>query len=477
VTHPDKVSIGIVGGGLAGLAAATALAEEDVSIQLFEARRHLGGRAGSFRIDGNGPPVDHCQHVAMACCTNFLDFCRRTGVSGHFRREQQLHFFGPDQRRVDLRPPRWLPAPLHLAPFLSRLHYLTYRERWSVARALWRLARHRSQESESSPSMGQWLTAAGQSRQAQERFWNVVLVSALGESLDRASVAAARKVFVDGFMANRQAYQIDVPTLSLGELYDEHVARHLQSRDVTLHRETAVRQIQLTPEALALELADGSRQCFDLLILAAPWRRVESLLAEDLHARLPEVHGWSEMPSSPITGVHLWFDRPLTDLTHAILVGHLSQWVFNHGGRPTGDKPQEGYYYQVVISASRDLPMLGREDLVSRIVDELRAIWPEATQASMLRSQVVTQRDAVFSYTPGLDRRRPAQGTTVPGLILAGDWTRTAWPATMEGAVRSGYLAAEAVLRRTGRPRRLLVADLPPSWLARLLFSPTPISN
>jgi squalene-associated FAD-dependent desaturase len=468
--HPANTRIGIVGGGLAGLAAATVLAEEDMTIDLFEARRQLGGRAGSFQLEDQPQAIDHCQHVAMACCTNFLNFCQRSGVTDYFRRESRLHFFGPDQQRIDLNPPRWLPAPLHLAPFLLRLRYLNWKERLGVASALWRLARHHSEENESSPNIGQWLSAAGQSERAQERFWSVVLVSALGESLDRASITAARKVFVDGFMAHRTAYQVDVPTISLGELYDGHVARHLAGRQVALHRETAVRQIHVKPNGLTLELANGSQRCYDFLILATSWRRVESLLADEIRAQLPQVRGWSELPSSPITSVHLWFDRPLTSLTHAILVGHLGQWVFNHGRKTSESGNTEGHYYQVVISASRDLTLTTREDVVDKVVSELKALWPAAEQASLLKSQIVTQRDAVFSYTPGLDRQRPSQTTKVPHLLLAGDWTQTGWPATMEGAVRSGYLAAEALLKQMGQPRSLLVPGLKPSWLARLLW-------
>jgi squalene-associated FAD-dependent desaturase len=469
--HTNKTTIGIVGGGLAGLAAATVLAHEDVAVVLFEARRQLGGRAGSLPLEDDADEIDHCQHVAMACCTNFLDFCRRNGVDSHFRRERKLHFFGPAEERIDLAPPRFLPAPLHLAPFLFRLRYLTFSERLSIARALLRLARYESQETVSAPSIGQWLTDNGQTESAKELFWSVVLVSALGESLDRSSVAAARKVLIDGFMANRNAYQVDVPTLSLGELYDGYVARRLESCQVTIRRETAVRQIHHASDALQVELADGTSDCFDYLILAVPWRRAESLLDETLRQQLPELDGWSKQPSSPITGVHLWFDRPLTELTHAVLIGHLSQWVFNHGRTVSSGNDETGYYYQVVISASRDLASMEREELVDRVVDELRRLWPMSEQATLLKSQVITQREAVFSYMPGLDRRRPQQQSSLPRLLLAGDWTYTEWPATMEGAVRSGYLAAEAFLAQRGQPQSLLVPGLQPSWIARLLWS------
>ena len=216
----------VVGGGLAGLAAAAALAERGVRVELFEARRQLAGRAGSFRDPATGELVDHCQHVSMGCCTNLADFCRRTGIADCFRRDSRLHFFAPDGRRYDLAANRWLPAPLHLAPSFLRLGYLTLGERLAIARALWKLARmprcitthtmtaadqlSASKGEWSMPATepfttaGEWLRRNGQSEQSIKLFWEPVLISALGESLERAGPAYARKVFVDGFMVSRQ---------------------------------------------------------------------------------------------------------------------------------------------------------------------------------------------------------------------------------------------------------------------------------
>ena len=203
--------IAIVGGGLAGLSCAVGLGGRGQQDALLKRRKYLGGRAGSFVDRTTGDSVDHCQHVAMGCCTNFLDFCRRTGISELFDRQATLHFLGPDGRRSDFAPTSWLPAPLHLAFPLLKLNYLSLSDKISIARCLLALSNTPSADSPASPTVLAWLQQQRQSANAIERFWKVVLVSALAESLDRASLAAARKVFVDGFMAHRDAGNILVP--------------------------------------------------------------------------------------------------------------------------------------------------------------------------------------------------------------------------------------------------------------------------
>jgi len=182
--------------------------------------------------------------------------------------------------------------------------------------------------------------------------------------------------------------------------------------------------------------------------------------------------GVAQIKSSSISGVHLWFDQPFTDLPHAVLVGRLSQWLFNRG--PAAAEPAEskarGHYYQVVISASRDILDRERSEVVEDVLSDLRAVWPAARESKLLHWRLVSDREAVFSCRPGLEALRPEQCTPIPNLFLAGDWTRTLWPATMESAVRSGYLAAQGVLSQWGRDCDLLAPDLPRGLLARWLL-------
>ena len=468
-SHADLPRVAVVGGGLAGLAAAVALRGAGCRVSLYEARRQLGGRAASFSDPETGGWVDHCQHVSMGCCTNLADFCRRTQIGDLFRRDPVLHFIGPDLNRYDVRPSRWLPPPLHLAPALMRLRYLTVMDRVRIAGGLWRLLRMSSTEAHDLPPVQQWLRSLGQSEAAIERFWAVILVSALGESLERASVVAARKVLVDGFMAARAACEIEVPRVPLSEVYGERLNSWLRDHGVQVHLGTAVQALEHSGnQQWRIVIAGLEPVHSDCVVAAVTWRRIAELLPLETSVKLPWLPRLSEIHAAPITAVHLWFDRSITQLPHAVIVGRLSQWLFSRGEDSTADSAA-CHYYQVVISASHNLSGRDRDDVVREVCEDLGAIWPQARGARLLRARVVTDPIAVPSIGPTVERLRPSQETGVPGLFVAGDWTATGWPATMEGAVRSGYLAAEAILKLSGHARKVLVPDLPRSWLARVL--------
>ena len=460
--------VAIVGGGLAGLAAAAALAEQGIGVDIYEARRRLAGRAGSFFDSASGLWIDHCQHVSLGCCTNLAAFCRRTGINQRFRRDRVITYFLPDGRRFTLAGSRWLPAPLHLGPAFLRLGFLSWRERLGVARALLALSRWHPTQDEPEPTVGQWLAEHHQSAQAIERFWAPVLVSALGETLDRAALGPARKVFVDGFMSNARGYELEVPRVPLAELYGPPLVAWLETHGAQVFLESPIERIRGSRERIdSIVLASGRQVRPAAVVLAVPWRRARGLLQPGpLTAALRSLADAEQLAASPITGVHLWFDRELTDLPHAVLLDTTSQWLFNHGFGAA----DEGYYYQVVISASRELASLDRQRFIDTIVGELAAVFPPARSARLLNWRMVSEQSAVFSAAPGADRLRPPQRTSIPNLALAGDWTQTGWPSTMEGAVRSGHLAAEALLDHFGQPTQLLVPDLRRGWLARLLL-------
>jgi squalene-associated FAD-dependent desaturase len=459
--------LAILGGGLSGLAAAATAAEHGLAVELFEARRTLGGRAGSFDDPQSGELVDFCQHVSMGCCTNLADFCRRTHIDACFRPVNRLHFFGPDGTQYAFAAASYLPAPLHLMPAFLRLGYLTLADRLHIGRTMLRLARLPAERLDRQ-TVHEWLAAQGASPQSIERFWSVVLDSALGEKVDRASAAAAQKVFVDGFLAHRRAYEVLIPDQPLRELFDCRVSQWLTQHGVTIHRAVRARTIELVADGRpAIVLADGSRRTFDFVLVTVSWRHIRGLLSPPVAAAIPGLENVDQIDVSPITGVHLWFDRPVMRLDHAVLVGRLSQWVFAppRPETPPPDSPST-HYYQVVISGSHPWQDAGRAEMVCRVCDDLRSIWPAARDAQLVAWRMVAEPNAVFSVRPGLDRLRPGQETPLANFFLAGDWTATGWPATMEGAVRSGYLAVEAILRRLGTPARVLVPDLPRGLLA-----------
>jgi squalene-associated FAD-dependent desaturase len=469
------VQIAIVGGGLGGLAAAVALCDSRLqresngarlAIEVFESRRMLGGRATSYRDPETGELVDNCQHVSLGCCTNFEDFCRRTGVEHFFAREAALNFIGPQGRICSVTRTRWLPAPLHLAPSLMRLSYLTWRERLGVATALRRLARGSFGNTQSGLTFGDWLRQMGQSERAIELFWSPVIVSALSEDVDRSSYAVARKVFVDAFLRHARGYEMKVPRVPLRTLYDEHLAPWLRQRGVKVHSGSEVRRIEIDGEpARSMSLADGGRRQFDVFCVTAPWYRIRELFDNSDRKRLPFLDAVEHFHESPITSVHLWCTRKLPlPFRHAVLPGRFSQWLFDR------TKDDASPYYQVVISASREVASMARSEVIARACRDLEETVGAPICDSVARSKVITEQRAVFSPTPEAEKHRPSQRTPIPNLLLAGDWTATGWPATMEGAVRSGYLAAEAIVQQLGGKERFVVPDLPAAPLARWLL-------
>jgi squalene-associated FAD-dependent desaturase len=471
---PPPPRVVIVGGGLAGLAAASALVDRGLRISLFESRPRLGGRASSFNDPVTNEPVDNCQHVSLGCCTNLAHFCRQVGLDGLLRREPELVFLAPDGRVSRLRAGR-LPAPFHLAGSFLTAHFLSWPEKLRVVYGLARLCT-RPDERPGEP-IAAWLRRHGQTDRTIDRFWATVLVSALNELPEQMDVGHARKVFLDGFLANRDGYRMEIPTVPLGELYGTRLETWLGSHGVTVRKTTSVRRVEIDEEGdvLRLVLRSGELVPAEFVVLAVPFDRVRDLLAPPLAERIPALAGVDALQPAPITGVHLWFDRPVCAFDHVVTVGRMIQWVFNHTsiqGRRPGDAP-EGQYLQVVMSASYGLLERDKTEIRDAVLAELAEIWPEVGSAGLLRWWVVTERAATFAVRPGVDAHRPRQRTPVDGLFLAGDFTATGWPGTMEGAVRSGYLAAEEVLQDLGSPRPILQPDLPPGRLARWLLRPS----
>ncbi|MBW3541477.1 MAG: hydroxysqualene dehydroxylase HpnE, partial [Planctomycetes bacterium] len=339
----------IVGGGLAGLAAALALGRRGIPVTLLESRPRLGGRASSFLDKSSGAEIDNCQHVTLGCCTNFRAFCEDAGVAAYLREERELYFIGR-LGQVNRFAPGRLPAPLHLWPAFRGLSFLDRGDRRAISRGLRALARaNGAAAAANGRSFHDWLTAHDQPPAAIERFWHVVLVSALSETLDRVDVGHARKVFVDAFLANRNGWRMQVPTVPLGELYGAALARGLEAAGVVVRLGTGVRQVVLEEgRAAAVELRDGTRMEAADVVLTVPHHLVRSLLPDSL-ANEPPLAGVDNLKTAPISSVHLWYDRPITSLPHAVLVDRTSQWLFNRTLLAAAAGHGDGRsYYQVV---------------------------------------------------------------------------------------------------------------------------------
>jgi squalene-associated FAD-dependent desaturase len=450
----------IVGGGLAGLAAATALAPRGFDVTLLESRGRLGGRAGSFHDVASGQLIDTCQHVSMGCCTNFAHFCRTVGIAHFLKPQPCLYFMTPD-RRISRFQADALPAPFHLVRSFCRAHYLSAGEKLRIA---WALACLRRIPPDADPPFFDWLLARGQTPRTVRRFWGLVLTSALNEGPERIGLRYARKVFVDGFLLHPRGFEVALPTVPLGRLYGEELRSWLEAYHVQLRMGCAAKELEICDNRVhSLELRSGEVLAADWYVVAVPFERLGDLLPKHVIEAHPYFHGLKHLECSPITSVHLWYGlkngessfRAVMELPHVVLVDCLGQWVFNRGEASPGEQ-----YLQVVVSASRQFRGLGQEEVQRRIVKELAELFPAAVPTALRRVRVITEHGATFSAVPGVDRWRPAQSTPLPNLLLAGDWTATGWPATMEGAVRSGYLAAEAILERSARQVKLIQPDL-----------------
>ena len=424
-------SVIVVGGGLAGLAATVALAGRGHAVTLLEARPRLGGRASSFTDPGTGEMVDACQHVSMGCCTAFHDLCETLGVRGLLEPQKRLWFRTPDGRESVFAADPW-PAPFHLGRALLGAHYLTPTEKLRIAYGMARLV---LESPEADPPLGAWLRKHHQTQRTIDRFWSVVLVSALNETVANAGLKYARKVFVDGFLRSRDGHTVHVPSVPLGRLYGDELRDWMLRHGVVTRLGSGAREVR--PGSVTLR--DGEVLSADHAILAVPFERVLELLPPALRED-PFFARIGDLQPSPITSVHLWLDREILNHPHAVLVDSLGHWVFTRGEVSPGR-----FYLQVVISASRELKALGRDEIQHRVVEELKRLYPKMRDAALLKARVVTEIAATYSVVPGVDAWRPTQATPFPGLILAGDYTATGWPATMEGAVRGGRLAAAEV--------------------------------
>jgi squalene-associated FAD-dependent desaturase len=447
----------VVGGGLAGMAAAVALESAGNNVRLVEARKTLGGRAGSFEDPKNGEFLDNCQHVLLGCCTNLLDFYRRIGVLDLIRWDDTIHFFDSHGRHHRLWAMQGFPAPLHLAASGVLFGALTFAERLALGRAMLSMLRLGAggRAKLGDVSFGQWLADHHQPDSLIDKFYELILVSALNERCRDASAACAIQVFQEGMLSHRSAYRMGTPDCPLGELYGR-----LPCQDVRLAaRMTAIRFDG--SRAVGIELA-GEFLPADAVVLAVNYPALDKWIPPELAARDNRFTGLSRLQSVPILGAHLWFDRPVISTPHAALIGGPLQWLFR--------KPRtDGSAVHGVISAARDWLQQNNEESLDLFTQQIRRTFPAARNAKLLRGSIIIEKRATFSPAPGIDRFRPAQSPPpngIGGLFLAGDYTQTGWPATMEGAVRSGYLAAGAIL---GEPGAFLVPDLPMQWPARLI--------
>jgi len=462
-------TVTVIGGGVAGMSAACALAEAGYRVQLRERRGYLGGRASSYLHPGVGEVIDNCQHVLFGCCTNLQGFYRRIGVAERIYWTSEMTMIEPGGRRSRLGPsglgPFRLPAPLHGLPKLMTAHAFSIADKIALGRAFNALMRPVPQDS--TESLGDWLKRHKQTSGAVERFWRLVIASALNAEIDEIALPYAAKVIRELFMNSAFAGSMGMSTVPLSELYS-HVTPFLDKRGGTVRLNTHVEGAEWDEETLQWTVRTRTGEVLsDFVVVALPFEGMAKLLpglppAEDaleLAAKIERHEHW------PICSVHLWFDREITELEHAVLLDREIHWLYNQS-RLQG---RAGNYIELVVSATRAFAALSREEAIGQTMRELAEFFPRVMEAKLEKAALVKEVRATFGVPPGIDAARPGAVSPWPNLFLAGDWVQTGWPSTMESAARSGHLAAEAVCSANWVPRTFLDADLKPTGLMRFL--------
>jgi squalene-associated FAD-dependent desaturase len=458
--RPQDSRVVVIGGGLAGIAAAIALAEAGAQVTLLEARPRLGGATCSFTRDGL--TVDTGQHIFLGCCSAYRGLLGQLGMTAHAPLQDRFDVTvlapGPagQPRQARLRRTA-LPGPLHMLPALGRYPFLTKTERARVA--LPALAMRRVDPADpgvDAQRFGDWLAARGQSERARRALWDLFTVSALNIAGDDASLALAATVVKTGLLGKNNAADIGVPALPLGELHGDAAAALLARLGARVAVSTKVAAIEAsqdeharflvrlarpaddaTPGSLPAEIAA------DAVVLAVPHEKAAPLVPP---AALPSgtVAAWSGLGASPIVNVHVIYDRPVTHLKFAAAIDSPVQWVFDRTSiSGLGDGRRGGpQYLAISLSAADSYEEVPAARLREQFVPALAELFPAARDAQVTEFFVTRERRATFRQGPGTAALRPKAGTRLPGLVLAGAWTDTGWPDTMEGAVRSGLSAA-----------------------------------
>ena len=435
---------------------------------VLERKPYVGGRACSYEHPALQEVVDS-QHVLLGCCTNLIELCEQSGSADKIRWYDEQTFLEPGGRSSTISATS-LPAPFHFAPSFLGMSMLGWKDKLGMARGLMEF--FRGYPAEDKESIEQWLKRTRQTELSIKHFWNPILMATLNDRAAHCSTRYAGKVFHELFIKSSTGGRLGIPTVPLSDFYMA-AARLIESRGGRVQLRASVEAItQEQGGRWRVNIADTGYVA-DSIVLALPFEQTQKLLpAIRLNEQYSVLNTRDELElkmarqvHSPFTSILLWFDREITDLDHAWLLDTTIEWFF-HKSRIRRYAPEKGSYVELVIAGSRAQLSMTREEILSGALNELQLFFPEVKRAKLVKSGVLKEARATFSVVPGLDRFRPPQATEWPGMYLAGDWTATDWPSTMEGAVRSGRLAAGALI---GDTKRFMAKEIPASGLMRWL--------
>ena len=444
---PKKVAV--LGGGLAGLSAARCLLERGFRVQLVEKRPFLGGRAFSFRDGQSGAEVDNGQHVFLGCCVHYIDFLKAVGAldKAHLQKRLKVEVI-LDGIRGTLASSPYL-GRLHLLPSFLLYPHLGLKDKLLVVYGLLRVKladRSKNASSLDDESFYHWLRRHRQTDRAIANLWNVIILPTLNDDSRDVSADMALMVFQEALLKGPANAAIGYARVGLTSLNGDSAHWFIEKNGGELVLGKTVRAIKTEDgRVCGVELSDGSTLRADAYVIAVPYHELLQLLPEEVAAD-PFFDQASDLSSSPIVGIHLWYDRHIMEQDFVAFLNSPVQFVFNKS--LIQGEPGPGQYVCISLSGAWQYIDTPKDELLRDFVEEMARVFPRAHEARVERSLVVKEPQATFRSLPGAARHRLPQVTPVSNLFLAGDWTISGWPSTMEGAVRSGVYAADAVASR-----------------------------
>ncbi len=441
-------SVIVIGGGFAGLSAATALAAKGHTVTVLEGRQILGGRAYSFVDPVTGDSVDNGQHLFMGCYAETLQFLQRIGSLGAltFQPSMYIPFIGTGGRRAVLRCLS-LPSPWHLYSGLLRLKTLSWGDRWRLRHVQTELQKNESVKDLDQITVDEWLVRCRQSERARRHLWDLITIACLNEDPRIASAATFVAVLKQAFFGDVNASSLAFANVGLTDLYVPQAMRYLEEAGGDVRSKCPVQRLEVSRAHVeAVVLRNGERLEADAVIAAVPPWALLKLLAQEWTEREPYFEKLKSLTYAPIISIHLWFERAITDELFAGLLDTHIQWLFNRSHIHHNAKTKEGYVSLVISGAHRFVDWTDKRILSMALV-ELKRLFPKAREASLLRSLVIKETHATLSPKIGTEEVRPDWESPIKNLWVAGDWTNTGLPATIESACVSGHRCAELISR------------------------------
>ncbi len=433
----------VIGGGFAGIAAATRLAESGYQISLIEQKSFLGGRTYSIQDRRTGDWVDNGQHVLMGCYHETFNLLNRLGTSKGIRLQKSLdiNYRGLDGVQDFLRCPSFLPGPFHLLIGLIRMKSLGLSDILKAGR--FGISLKFSPQVKHFETVKSLCRAYKQSHTLSELMWEPIALSALNEDPRHADAALFTVVLKQGFMGNAADSRMGIPVAPLSNLLGERAVEFIAEREGTVFLDSRVKQLKMEGNRISgVELFSGKNIPCNFCITAVPHENLQKIIARS------ELSSWISVPklgSSPILSVYLWFEQPFSQDQICCLQGTTFEWIF-HRSNFMNPGEHKQYCVCLVASAARKHQWMSRSELIQAAIDDVNVIYPNTKEKHPICAKVFWEPRATFSATPQNVRQRLGPGTSISNLFLAGDWTNTGLPATIEGAVVSGHRAADFIL-------------------------------